>query len=266
MDPPLTPIPLLPAGTQFGPYALPDGSSAAIFVQYCANFSAADAVATALTGAPLYTSSLDPSLLPAGVPPVFTARGCSIDPAFPQTAIRCTSAAGVGAGLYARVTVAGLTSPVFAAGLAYEAPTVTTVGGAGADLCPTEGGVTVSLVGSQFGPLTPLDSSGRPLPGNALQPLAWYGPNGTHRYAALSCLVRVADTQIDCLTAPGTGTGHLWTLSVGGQASPVMASRPTSYHPPIVSIEDGPGAANAQTYGGEAVVIEGREWGGRRAT
>lgn len=256
-----SPPPHPPAGTQFGPYALPDGSSAAIFVQYCANFSAADALATALTGAPLYSSSLDPGLLPAGVPPVFTARGCSIDPVFPQTAIRCTSAAGVGAGLSARVTVAGLTSPVFAAGLAYEAPTVTTVGGAGADLCPTEGGVTVSLVGSQFGPLTPLDASGRPLPGNALQPLAWYGPNGTHRYAALSCLVRVADTQIDCLTAPGTGTGHLWTVSVGGQASPVMASRPTSYHPPIVSIEDGPGAVNAQTYGGEAVVIEGREWG-----
>ena len=112
---------------------------------------------------------------------------------------------------------------------------------------------------AQFGPVTPLDVNGNPLPGNALQPLAWYGPNGTQRYAAVACYVAVANVQINCLTAPGTGVGHLWSVGVGNQTSPALLTRPTTYHPPIVSLEDGPGAVAAETFGGQAVIIEGRE-------
>lgn len=260
----LSPPPLL-AGTEFGPFALPttpNATYAAVFVQYCANFTAADALAVQLTGAPLYTSSLPAAAYTAGVPPIFTASGCTVS-AFSsaQPLITCSAAPGVGAHLDVRVTVAGLTSAVFPDALSYAPPTITAILGAGADLCPTEGNLVVTLIGSQFGPATPLDSSGNPISGT-LQPLAWYGPNGTFRYAAASCYVRAANTQIDCLTAPGTGKGHLWTVIVGNQSSPVMLSRPTSYHPPIVSIETGEGAVDAQTYGGQVVVIQGAQWQG----
>ena len=247
-------------GTGFGPFVLPDGAAADIFVQYCSNFTAADAVAAQQLGAPLYTSS-GTLTYPASVAPIFTARGCAVDDSTPQTLLRCTSAAGIGANLDVRLTIAGQTSPVFPGAISYVPPTVTAVTGVGADLCPTEGGAVVTLIGSQFGPLTPLGVTGNPLTGDALQPLAWYGPNGTHRYSGVHCYVRVADTEITCLTAPGTGLGHLWSVSVGGQASPVMTTRPTSYHPPIISLEDGPGSASAETFGKQAVIIEGRNFG-----
>lgn len=249
------------SGTGFGPVILPDGKAADIFVQYCANFTAADAVAERLTGAPMYTSSLAASAYPAGVAPIYTARGCTVDAITPQSLLRCTSSAGVGANLDVRVTIAGQTSAVFPSAISYIAPTLTAISGIGADLCPTEGGAVVILIGSQFGPLTPLDGAGNALAGSALQPLAWYGPNGTQRYSGVQCYVRVANTEISCLTAPGTGLGHLWSVSVGGQVSPVMTTRPTSYHPPIVALEGGPGAVSAETFGGQAVVIEGRNFG-----
>ena len=144
----ILPSPCYP-GTEFGPVTLPDGSAAAIFVQYSANFSAADAVAAAITGAPLYTTSLGAQFYPAGVSPIYTAIGCVVDPAAPQTGILCTSAPGVGANLDVRVTIAGLTSPVFRSAISYASPTITSVGGAGADLCPTEGGQVVTLLGTQ---------------------------------------------------------------------------------------------------------------------
>ena len=252
---------LCPVGTGFGPDVLPDGSAAAIFVQYCANFTAADAVAVSITGAPQYTYSLGYGLYPPGVAPIYTARGCDVSGAAPDVVIRCTSSEGVGAGLDVRVTVAGLTSGVFQGALSYQPPTLTSISGVGADLCATEGGGVVTLTGTQLGPATPLDASGLPLAGNALQPLAWYGPGGVRRYTAVSCYVRVANLQIDCLVAPGTGLGHLWTVGVGGQASPVLTTRATSYHPPIVSLESGPGSVSAETFGGQAVVVSGRNFG-----
>jgi hypothetical protein len=250
-------------GTGFGPFVLPDGSSAPIHVQYCANFTAADAVVSLLRGSPLYTESVGAEFYPSGVSPIFTARGCAVDSSAPFAVIRCTSSPGVGANLDVRVTIAGLTSPVLPSALSYAPPLITSVGGIGADLCPTEGGGVVTLIGTQFGPVTPLDEEGNALAGNALQPLAWYGPNGTKRYNAVACVVRVANTQIDCLTAPGSGTGHLWSVSIGSQVSPVLSTRPTSYHPPIVSMETGPGAASAETFGGELVLISGRNFGPR---
>ena len=68
-----------------------------------------------------------------------------------DTRALCYSIAGVGANLFAQITIASQASAVFAAGLAYQAPSVFTFSGAGANLAAnafnTQGGEQVTITG-----------------------------------------------------------------------------------------------------------------------
>jgi hypothetical protein len=54
---------------------------------------------------------------------------------------------------------------------------------------------------------------------------------------------------------------QIWTVSVDQQESPRFITRLTSYAPPVTAEFSGPGASGAQTYGNEAVVISGLNFG-----
>lgn len=133
--------------------------------------------------------------------------------------------------------------------LSYTPPTVTAISGVGASLADTRGGQPVLLAGTSFGPLTPVATNGTAL-GPAL-PAAVYGrPLSGLPFAASSCKVTVADIQMQCLTAPGSGAGLVWAAVLGGQAS-APSTATTSYRPPSIAGYTGPGSIDADTRGGQ---------------
>ena len=63
-----------------------------------------------------------------------------------------------------------------------------------------------------------------------------------------------------CDAVAGVGTAHRWTVVVNGLSStPSVAT--TSYRQPLVTTVSGPGANNANTDGGQVVLVNGREFG-----
>ena len=85
--------------------------------------------------------------------PQYTATGCAVDVA--HTRMRCVSVAGVGASHVWTVSVggvAGVTSSGSSGMTSYTPPSVSSF--PGLSVLRTEGGETVALAGSNFGPLS----------------------------------------------------------------------------------------------------------------
>lgn len=193
-----------------------------------------------------------------------------------HTRIVCTSAPGVGFALRVRVTVGGQVSGMTGQGggggalvgqvLSYTPPALTGISGFGASNADTLGGQTVVLSGRNFGPVTQLNSVGRPVSA-VMAPSAFYGPPvlaANLPYAAANCFVSVADTQAICTTVEGVGAGLVWRIVLGEQPSPTVANLTTSYHPPIVTSYSGAygvEVSSMQTFGGEVVFVNGRHFG-----
>lgn len=118
-------------------------------------------------------------------------------------------------------------------------------------------GELVILSGDQLGPLTTMFWGSVPVPATG----ATYGaPGGYRAFSAVSCTVTAAHTTLSCMTAPGSGRGLLWNVTIAGQTSATLTSRPTSYAAPVTGTFTGPGANLAQTYG-----YEGRQQRGKGA-
>ncbi|RYY34490.1 hypothetical protein EON62_03260, partial [archaeon] len=121
------------------------------------------------------------------------------------------------------------------------------VTGSGTNRATTEGGQVVHVWGHHFGPANTASS----LP----QSIYWvrYGTRGVLQFAGQTCYVDIATAgalqRMSCLSAPGTGFGHWWQVSVGGQASNVLPKN-TSYAAPTVTYFDGPGYVDADTRAG----------------
>ena len=124
----------------------------------------------------------------------------------------------------------------------YAAPFIAYYTGAGSTGAATAGNQSVVVTGGNFGPAV----------AGYLQKVT-YGQNGTD-FTASGCSVTIADTQVSCTTAPGAGAGLRWLITVDGQVSTVPV---TDYAPPLVTALSGPGSSNANTDGGETVVITG---------
>lgn len=168
-----------------------------------------------------------------------------------QILISCVAAPGVGAGYTATVTVASVASLSSTARLSYLPPVLTDAVGTGAVGADTAGGDPVTLAGSQLGPV-------------GTTPVVTYGPVASSgKYTAVACTVSVASVQIQCTTAPGTGAGYAWVVTIGGQSSFAAAYNGTrmSYHAPIIALVSGVGAIWADTAGSQPVSIEGRYFG-----
>ena len=155
-----------PPGTAFPALQLLYGGSAAA----CAAVAAAAAAASpaALAAAALSTLA-------------FSAPACTV-PAPGHSAAACSAAPGVGAGLCGLVLLGGQPSQLLLnSSLSYQPPAIAQLRGPGAAPSATSGGGSISIVGTQFGPLTPTDpATGLLLPANAgfLNPSAVYGRGG----------------------------------------------------------------------------------------
>jgi hypothetical protein len=175
-----------------------------------------------------------------------------------HTKIQCTSKSGVGRELKVQVTVSGLLGELSSTTLSYEAPVITEVTGPGmTNPSPTDGGVIIELKGINFGPPLPFDCNTASPTASPSKPTVHYG-NG---YEGQCCKV-LSNTLAECLTGPGVGKGHSWTITIGGQSSD-ESSHTSSYAQPVireyrkVKVE----IDEFNTEGGEFIILGGSNFG-----
>lgn len=196
--------------------------------------------------------------------------------------LHCTTGAGIGRGLVLSVAVHGLEqttrtcystavdegsskaddADVLAACgnstlafVSYALPSISAV--RGADGSDTRGGQSFTVEGAGFGPglLSPMGSVTSML----------YAPaaDGNLRYdTTASCRVSVDDREIECVTLPGTGMRLQFLVSIAGQepaAGPLTTSH--AYAQPVLATFDGEGAMDAETPGGQVVILRGNNFG-----
>ena len=178
----------------------------------------------------------------------YTATACTVLEA--HTKASCKTVPGVGKDLQWCITVGEQTSDPSEPTTRYSTPVITKVLGAGTSRARTEGGDYILLQGDFFGPLDTDDFS---------YMVVEYGPSA-QEYVAVNCALRTPHTQIECLTAPGTGKDHSWRLWIDGQWSAVNPAM-TSYAAPVVGYYEGPGETDADTRGSQAVTLLGENFG-----
>jgi hypothetical protein len=88
--------------------------------------------------------------------------------------------------------------------------------------------------------------------------LLWHGV----QQANLSACQRdvVGHAWISCFRVLGVGVRHAWVVNVSGQASE-PSTQTTSFLPPTALTVYGPGGHNANTEGGQVVLIDGLDFG-----
>ena len=84
--------------------------------------------------------------------------------------------------------------------------------------------------------------------------------DGITRTATVCSRDPVGHAWITCNAPQGVGRLHSWTVTVGGQTS-TPSSATTSYAVPTLISVSGPGASNANTDGGQLVLITGLDFG-----
>jgi hypothetical protein len=192
---------------------------------------------------------------------LLTFASCAQSASAPQTTLTCYTVPGVGTGHAVSIVVGAVpAAAVFAANMAYKAPTITRVyvsaaSGASVNQLNTAGGELILIDGTQFGPI---------VFAIAISLTVTYGhPGDITRYSGQGCIVSSAPPStptISCSTDQGVGAGMSFVVSVGGQTSAVFAST-AGYAPPQIFVFSGAGAVAANTVGGQPVVITGRNFG-----
>ena len=170
--------------------------------------------------------------------------------------LSCSTEAGVGEGHSWVVTVGTQASNASSVGghlVSYAAPVLDSsapLSGAGLADAATEGGDTVTILGSNFGPVSHTDVS-----------VVYGPPSNRNLYTALSCTV-LSQTQIQCQTVPGVGIDLKWKVTVGGQTTGLSATAST-YIAPVISNLTGNAAleAGSPTSGGTSITISGSNFG-----
>lgn len=155
--------------------------------------------------------------------------------------IRCTTAAGSGAGLAWTVSISqpgvpgsltwNASSAATGASTAYISPSITAVvrwqngAPAPAQLLSTAGGDALMVYGSNLAPFNASD----------LALSYWsFGGNG-FVYAASSCFVFTPSIAVLCTSAPGIGANLRFSVRVGGQSSDTFNGSTVTYAPPAVT-------------------------------
>ena len=145
----------------------------------------------------------------------------------PHTAIACAGLQpGVGGGYRWQVAAGGSVGPLSSSAVprfSCAPPQLLEVPGSGTRNMVTTGGTTARLRGVNFGPPPPV--------GQDVGVVVAYAASG-NTYTATGCRV-LSQTEVTCLTAPGSGLNHTWQLSIAGQPAPPLVAA-TSYAGPII--------------------------------
>ena len=191
----------------------------------------------------------------------YTATSCTMSTA--HTQITCLTVPGTGKGLAWKVDVATQKSVVLDAKTNYARPTVALYTGDGSNRASTSGGQIVRIMGRNFGPASETDSIDKveyfkesfrtdPVTGKDVAV-------PTPKFDATStCTVIKDHEEVECKTVPGVGKDLRWVVTIRGQESEAAT---TNYAPPVILKITGPGAEDANTEGGQLVIIEGENFG-----
>ena len=154
-----------------------------------------------------------------------------------------------------------------AAETSYKAPTMLSLDGANIKELRTEGGQEVLIRGEEFGPTTPNSWAC----GDERRPVVKYGALSADKKATeldaaselvATCCSVLGANLVSCESGEGVGRGHSWHITVGKQRSNVVkAAADVGYGSPVVSMYSGPGAIDADTQGGQTIVISGVNFG-----
>ena len=167
--------------------------------------------------------------------------------------VRCLTVPGVGENQSWTLNVGNQASNRLVGVSNYHPPVVATYSRmnlseiGGVDDLQTPGGEVLILHGRHFGP-----------PGTKVDEAVYGTDNFT--LTAIECDV-VDHTQMNCITAPGAGSQHFWTVRIGGQESDIAT---TSYEPPKILNFEGVNGSDPQllsSMGGERVDIVGENFG-----
>ena len=194
--------------------------------------------------------------VPGAEMPFGPAAACSIFT--PHTAIRCLTAPGIGANHSLVVSVGGQFSALSNVTIGYNVPRINGVSGIGSRDLDTKGGQVIVFSGTSFG------ENPR---GIYPPPLVTYGVgNFTTNFTAAACehSGSGATATITCLTGEGAGGvgGLFWDIFWGGQSgAPWRAPLTCKYRPPTIAAFTGRGALDADTAGGQPVIITGTNFG-----
>lgn len=175
-----------------------------------------------------------------------------------QSLIRCTLSPGIGGpSLLWRVTVGSQTSWAFNNSLVhYAPPAIATVAASTPNgLLSTAGGDVdgIVLTGASFGPAGTTDIT------------VEYSMNVSNAaymiYTAVACR-STSHTRIVCTSAAGVGRALRVRVAVGGQLSMLaLPAQTLAYTPPLINGVSGLGAVNADTVGGQTIILSGRNFG-----
>ena len=194
---------------------------------------------------------------------------CTQSPgALAHSSMTCPVPAGLGRNLTFIAVIGGRAGMRSASTVevSFAPPVVKQVSGAGAAKGDTRGGQVLYIDGD-FGPYS--------LSQGSAAPLVSYGPpSNPSLFTATDCaMISLGASQlgrIECLTGPGAGKALAVRAYVGEQWGPASnatsATSTVSYAPPSIASFDrdpvlSPGADDADTLGGEAVVIYGSNFG-----
>ena len=123
----------------------------------------------------------------------------------------------------------------------------------------TAGGQNIDIFGSNFGPTAYAVSNGATAASVSATYTSATGQGETYNAA---CAVTLANTKIQCTTAPGIGKDMKWTISVtyaGNTWQLPITAVFTHYHAPEITLVTGADAL--ATGGGETFMIGGRNFG-----
>ncbi|GMI00407.1 hypothetical protein TrST_g13361 [Triparma strigata] len=182
--------------------------------------------------------------------------------------VKCTTVEGVGGpfgaavttnAVYSTGTTTCVTAVDFSGGTSsipvmnYKNPEITGI--SNADDMTTAGGTTVTITGENFGPV-----------GTVVY--ATYSNADGYSYTTSACTYVTAHQQVTCVTQPGVGAGHSWTLNVAGLNSNAFGTASEYAKPNIDTVQVRDMESNAivgsdtmRTSGGDKVDIYGTNFG-----
>jgi len=184
--------------------------------------------------------------------------------------ITCRTQPGYGKGYTWSFTIGGNpVTPLIPLTMDYADPSVTSFNAIAQNI-PTAGGVAIGFFGTNFGP----NPSQNPKPAyvyNHSFPTVIFGNNGNE----FTCPVTFWNhTYLECTAPPGLGKDLAWTITVGDASTAASVGSPSNrllaYRTPTITSVTGSSAAvditRLDTYGGQAVVITGTNFGPAQVT
>lgn len=175
-----------------------------------------------------------------------------------HTRVICSTSPGVSVNFSWTLAVCGQSSVPSSQTTSYIPPTILSITGSGVVNAATDGGQSMTVFGTSFGPPSSGIAQGStPTVTSVLYGLT-YG-NRAWQYSPTCTVSSAFPSTLTCLSVPGTGANLSLQLSIGGQRSNILFGV-VSYGSPVISQFSG-ASIGGPTAGGALVTLTGFNYG-----